>query len=76
MKPDDPAYHLLTDGSTTTPVVHRAGCYICEDPEFAQMGLPLCQQCPKCPNGHIAADDSVCDDCGHDELIEYEASLT
>jgi len=72
MKPDDPAYWMLQDGFTTTPKIHRRGCYICEDPEFAQMGMPLCSPCPKCSTeqgqiaGHIAADDTVCDDCGHD----------
>ena len=70
-KPDDLAHALLTDSFTSTPVVHRDGCYICEDPEFAQMGLPLCRKCPKC-GGHIAADDSVCDDCGYDEGPEPE----
>lgn len=72
MKPDDPAYWMLQDEFTTTPTVHRKGCYICEDPEFAQMGLPLCTPCPDCSIkggavlGHIAADDTVCDDCGFD----------
>lgn len=70
MQPGDPAYHLLLDDVTSTPVVHKAGCYICEDPEFAQMGLPLCRKCPKCA-GHIAADDVVCDDCGYDEEEAY-----
>lgn len=69
--PDDPAYHLLTDSFTTTPkVTPRDTCYICMDPEFAQMGLPLCNKCPECvkngKEGHIAADDTVCTDCGHD----------
>lgn len=70
-KSDDLAYTLLTDSFTSTPVTHRTGCYICEDPEFAQMGLPLCRKCPKC-GGHIAADDSVCDDCGYDDCPEPE----
>lgn len=48
------------------PVVHKEGCYICEDPEFAQMGLPLCRRCPWC-KGHVPADDSRCDSCGRDE---------
>lgn len=48
MKPSDPAYFLLTDGHTTRPQVYREGCYICEDPEFAAMGLPLCEPCPRC----------------------------
>jgi hypothetical protein len=29
------------------------------------MGLPLCFKCERC-NGHVPADDSVCDDCGFD----------
>lgn len=67
MKPSDPAYWMLLDDFTTTPVVFREGCYICEDPEFAQMGLPLCRKCPEC-QGHIPADDSVCDDCMCDDV--------
>lgn len=66
MKEDDPAYWMLEDDFTSTPVIHREGCYICEDPEFAQMGLPLCRTCPECEEGHIAADDTICDDCGYD----------
>lgn len=64
---DDPAYALLLDDFTTTPdpLIQRAGCYICDDPEYALMGLPLCYACPAC-GGHIAADDCVCDDCGRD----------
>ena len=69
-QPDDPAYMLLQDGFTSTPTVYKRGCYICEDPEFAQMGLPLCKPCPRC-GGHVAADDSQCDDCGLDELDWY-----
>lgn len=65
-QPTDPAYALLKGGHTTTPVIFRVGCYICEDPEFAQMGLPLCTICPFCEFGHVAADNSVCDDCGGD----------
>lgn len=70
--PGDPSYWMLTDGFTTTPVVHRDSCYICRDPEFAQMGLPLCRKCPSCVregrgDGHIAADDNVCDDCGYED---------
>jgi hypothetical protein len=62
MKPSDPAYWMLSDEHTTTPVIYREGCYICEDPEFAQMGMPLCYKCSKC-QGHVPADDTVCDDC-------------
>ncbi|MDT7784568.1 MAG: hypothetical protein QOF58_2987, partial [Pseudonocardiales bacterium] len=45
-QPDDPAFFLLHHGPTSTPRVYRRGCFICEDPEFAQMGLPLCRPCP------------------------------
>ena len=61
MKPTDPAYWMLSDGHTSTKEVHRDGCYICEDVEYAAMGLPLlgifpgrwsesffCQPCPDC----------------------------
>lgn len=66
-QPDDPAYTLLQDDFTTTPIegLYRKSCYICNDPEYAQMGLPLCYPCPKC-GGHVPADDSVCTDCYHD----------
>lgn len=66
MKTSDPAYWMLLDDFTSTPVVYHTGCYICEDPEFAQMGLPLCYLCPSCKTGHVPADDVVCDDCGHE----------
>jgi hypothetical protein len=72
MRPDDPAYWMLSDGVETTPVVHNDTCYICRDPEFAQMGLPLCRKCPAC-GGHIAADDTVCDNCGLDDHHFWEA---
>lgn len=75
-KSSDPASILLRDGHRSTPTVHRRGCYICEDPEFALMGLPLCKPCPRCqllgspdpelPDGHVAADDCGCDACGLD----------
>lgn len=73
--PDDPAYALLMDDHTTTPVegVYRSDCFICRDPEFAQMGLPLCNECPDCTRrndgkvaGHVPADDPICSDCGFD----------
>ena len=82
MVPEDPAYFLLKDGHTSTKTIHRDGCYICNDPEFAQMGLPVCQPCPNCSRteitggapaskGHVPADDSICDDCGYDLMDEY-----
>lgn len=71
---DDPAYWMLEQGlkdpskrSRTT--VFKEGCYICEDPEFSLMGLPLCRPCEKC-GGHVAADDTRCDDCGYDSYGE------
>lgn len=67
---DDPAHILLTDDKVSTPRVYKEGCYICEDPEFAQMGLPLCTTCESC-GGHIAADDTTCDDCGYDSYEQY-----
>lgn len=69
-KRTDLAHALLEDDYTSTPVIHHRGCYICNDPEFAQMGLPLCRVCPRC-EGHIAADDTTCDDCGLDEVDEH-----
>lgn len=67
----DPAYWMLEDGlkdpsKRTVATVYKSGCYICEDPEFSLMGLSLCYPCSKC-GGHVAADDSVCDVCGHDQ---------
>lgn len=79
MKPGDPAYYLLTDDFTTTPTVHDPNCYICNDPEFAQMGLPLCKPCQQCSAkqdgkeaGHIPADDVICTVCGFDLQEWYE----
>lgn len=74
----DPAEWMLYDEFTTTPVVHQVGCYICEDDEFARMGLPLCRKCRKCQeagrgDGHIAADDSACDVCGWDEMEYWDS---
>jgi hypothetical protein len=69
MKPDDPAYFLLKQGlndptkRSVATAPRREGCYICEDPEFSLMGLPLCRACPSC-KGHVPADASTCDDCG------------
>ena len=72
----DPCYFMLAEGmhdETKRSVQRgpkRTGCYICEDPEYALMGLPLCTACPKC-SGHVAADDSCCDDCGHDSYESW-----
>jgi hypothetical protein len=69
--PSDPSFWMLFDGRITHPVVHQDGCYICEDPEYGQMGLPLCCPCPACLRaqrglGHIPADDTVCTECGEE----------
>lgn len=61
MSPDDPAYWMLFDGHETIPDpdIYEVTCSICRDPEFAQMGLPLCRPCEICGD-HVAADDCVC----------------
>jgi len=65
MKPNDPAYWMLFDGFESKPnlEIYDPDCYICNDPEFAQMGLPLCKPCLIC-GAHVAADDYICND-GH-----------
>jgi len=60
---DDVCQELLKDDYVSSPVIFDANCYICNDPEFAQMGLPLCYACRFC-GGHVAADDVMCDVCG------------
>lgn len=74
MGPSDPCYWMLFDNFTTTPVVYGSDCYICNDPEFAQMGLPLCRMCPVCKGltgnlGHIPADDAECTVCEYNEYL-------
>jgi hypothetical protein len=71
LKVTDPAYWMLQEGmrdpsKRTKSNVYKSGCYICEDPEFSLMGLPLCYPCKGC-GGHVPADDSICDDCGLDQ---------
>lgn len=62
-EPNDPSRWMLHDEFVTTPAVFQAGCYICEDSEYAQMGLPLCYACPNCDNPHVPADDGCeCED--------------
>lgn len=76
---DDPAQILLQDDFYSIPKegVYDENCFICTDPEFALMGLPLCRSCSACQEsgngeGHVAADDTICTVCGFDE---YEAHL-
>ena len=67
LKPDDPCQFLLQNPNIyTIPVFNRKGCYICEDPEFAEMGLPLCYKCMFC-EGHVPADSNACSDCGKEQ---------
>lgn len=76
LRPDDPAYWMLqrgideqgndvpNTGWVKESQVDNSSCYICNDPEFALMGLPLCYPCVVCL-GHTPADDTICDN-GHD----------
>jgi len=78
MKHDDPAYWLLEEGLSGKrkmkfPSVFNENCYICRDPEFSLMGLPLCYPCPIC-GAHVPADDCVCDN-GHDVQEYYENQM-
>ena len=57
---------LKDPSKRTVTTVYDSSCYICEDPEFALMGLPLCYPCVKC-QGHVPADDSICSVCQHDQ---------
>jgi hypothetical protein len=77
MHPSDPAWNLMADNVTTTPdpLIYRKSCYICTDSDYARMGLPLCYACPKCQMGHIAADDTTCDRCGHRDTPDGESVL-
>lgn len=62
--------------STTT--VYNDRCYICNDREFALMGLPLCYPCEVVIDGvkcgaHIPADDEECDE-GHNMRVWHESN--
>jgi hypothetical protein len=77
LKNDDPAAWMLQRGidesngtrpdtgwvTKTNPDIYRDNCYICVDPEFALMGLPVCYACLVC-GGHVPADDVECEN-GH-----------
>lgn len=77
LRADDPAYWMLQRGredpswrSTRHVPIHQ-DCYICVDPEFELMGLPLCYKCPFCEDGgHVPADDTVCTHCEQDVMEE------
>lgn len=79
----DPAYWMLKLGCReadatpdvydwrSKPTVYQRGCYICEDPEYSLMGLPLCTPCVIC-GGHVPADDCDCNGCGANQPDAYE----
>lgn len=69
----DPAYWMLEQGRAKVESgegikkssVYNSSCYICRDPEFALMGLPLCYPCVVVTDGvqcgaHTPADDVEC----------------
>jgi hypothetical protein len=67
---------LYNDSHTSSTTVYDASCYICTDPDFARMGLPLCWECEECKKagrglGHVAADDVECTVCGWDSYAVY-----
>lgn len=73
---------LYNDDYTSSTTVYSDTCYICRDPDFARMGLPLCYECPKCKSdsdgkilGHIPADDTQCTVCGYDGYEDHESVL-
>ena len=85
MPASDPAYWMLEkgladvaegkEGWVTKTTVYNERCYICRDPEFALMGLPLCYPCTHVVDGvqcsqHVPAEDTVCDE-GHDTYEAY-----
>ena len=73
MNRNDPAYWMLFSEHTSTPTIYSPNCYICCDPEYAQMGLPLCYKCFIC-GAHVPADGGICDnkhiqpDCPESEI--------
>ena len=62
--PSDPL-DFLRDNVIWTPEpnVWNDDCFICNDPDFARLGLPLCKECSIC-GAHTAADCFTCDN-GH-----------
>jgi hypothetical protein len=67
---------LYNDDYTSSTTVYDETCYICRDPDFARMGLPLCRACDECKKagrglGHVAADDVKCTVCGWDSYAVY-----
>ena len=76
LKTSDPCYWMLEQGRAdpskqSIPTAYDEDCFICRDPEFALMGLPVCYPCSKCQH-HIAADDPRCAGCGYDNSDDYQ----
>jgi hypothetical protein len=87
LRKDDPAYWMLEKGVkamaqnpdnawVTRPVdgIFRSNCYICIDPEFGLMGLPLCYACIEC-GGHVPADDVDCENGHSNYSLDLEEEL-
>lgn len=85
LKTNDPAYWMLEEGRNKvesgegikTSSVYNHSCYICRDPEFALMGLPLCYPCIEKVDGvecgvHVPADDVECDNGHTDPRYEFK----
>lgn len=85
LKTNDPAYWMLAEGRAKVESGEgiaktssfNSSCYICRDPEFALMGLPLCYPCTHSTDGvqcgaHTPADDVECDE-GHTDPRYIEA---
>ena len=71
LPPDDPCQWMLQQGikdptKRSVSTVYDPDCYICRDPEFALMGLPLCYPCQFCGE-HVPADDPRCSGCWKDQ---------
>ena len=70
MNDNDPCgFKHLPEEQWSKSDVYHPNCYICNDPDFATHGMPLCFACSEC-GGHVSADDDVCDVCGFSQLHE------
>jgi len=54
---------LILVSDPQKPSVYEPDCFICNDPDYAAYGLPLCFRCPVC-GCHVSADDDFCANCG------------
>jgi len=69
LDPESP-FGIAEAEQPSVPTVHSDNCYICNDPDYARYGLPLCRPCILC-GGHVAADDVRCDGCGADQEVVH-----